>query len=61
MQVTAIAIAISAVLGGAVGAGATALTFSYASTAPVCSGGATDAMKNFSQYRPVPTTGSKGF
>lgn len=62
MQAIAIAVAISAVIGGAVGAAATALTISHPAAAPPCSGAAAaDATKHLSEFHPVPTTGSKGF
>ena len=61
MQFTAIAIAISFTIGGAAGAGAAVVAISYMSPNPICSGGDTAAMKDFSRYRPVPTTGGKSF
>lgn len=61
MQTTAIAIAISLAIGGAAGAGATVIAISYAPSSPVCADAVPHAMKDFSRFQPLPTTGSKSF
>jgi hypothetical protein len=66
MNTTAIAIAISIVLGGTAGAAATALTLSYASTAPDCAVQATTQRDSatrrfFTPPAPLPTTGYKSY
>jgi hypothetical protein len=59
MQITSMAIAISLIVGAGSGAGATAIAMAY--TTPACSSGMTDAAKDFSRFRPVPTTGGQKF